>query len=166
MARDIQGDQRLDPRLKWFLSTIPAPVPASAKSRDEILAWAATPEAEAQRAATEAAAARCDTEEHAPSTGLRQWIESVVSQPDGNTIKLQMVRPDTDGVVACVYYIHGGGMATLSSFYGNYRAWSRIVAAYNVAVVLVEFRNSVESSAVPEIAPYPGGLNDCLSGLR
>jgi acetyl esterase len=31
---------------------------------------------------------------------------------------------------------------------------------------MVEFRNSVHPSAVPEIAPFPAGLNDCISGLK
>lgn len=166
MARDIQGDPRLDPRVKWLLSMLPAGEPVDVESREQILAWATSPAGEAARAATEAGTSFCDTEEIAPSAGLRLWTEEVVSAPDGNTIKLQVVRPDNEGTVACVYYIHGGAMATLSSFYGNYRAWARIVAAYGVAVVLVEFRNSVQASAVAEIAPYPGGLNDCLSGFR
>ena len=98
-----------------------------------------------------------DDEDVAPSKGLRFALEDIVSSPDGNTIKLQIVRPDNEETVACVYYIHGGGMASMSSFYGNYRAWARIIAAKGVAVVMVEFRNSVAPSAVPEVAPYPGG---------
>jgi len=35
-----------------------------------------------------------------------------------------------------------------------------------VAVVMVDFRNSVVPSSAPEVAPFPAGLNDCLSGLR
>ena len=55
----------------------------------------------------------CDTEEAAPSTGLRVHTDRVVSTPDGNTINLQVIRPDTDETLACVYYIHGGGMAVV-----------------------------------------------------
>ncbi|MGB3581953.1 MAG: alpha/beta hydrolase fold domain-containing protein, partial [Roseiarcus sp.] len=29
-----------------------------------------------------------------------------------------------------------------------------------------DFRNSVTASSVPEVAPYPAGLNDCVSGLK
>ena len=89
-----------------------------------------------------------------------------MSSPDGNTIKLQIIRPDNDTTLACVYYIHGGGMSSLSSFLGNYRAWGRIIASKGVAVVMVEFRNSVVPSAVTEVAPFPAGLNDCVSGLK
>ena len=35
-----------------------------------------------------------------------------------------------------------------------------------VAVAMVEFRNAVTPSALPEVAPYPAGLNDCVSGLK
>ena len=36
-----------------------------------------------------------------------------------------------------------------------------------MAVCLVEFRNCVQATAtVPEVAPYPAGLNDCFSGLE
>jgi len=31
---------------------------------------------------------------------------------------------------------------------------------------MVEFRNSVVPSAVPELAPFPAGLNDCVAGLK
>lgn len=136
------------------------------KSRDELVADAASPEGAAQYAALAEFMAMGDDETIAPSDGLRFANEDIVSSPDGNTIKLQIIRPDNDETVACVYYIHGGGMASMSSFYGNYRAWGRIVASNGVAVVLVEFRNSVAPSEVPEVAPYPAGLNDCVSGLK
>ena len=47
-----------------------------------------------------------------------------------------------------VYYIHGGGMQTLSCFDGNYRAWGRIIAAQGVAVAMVDFRNALTPSSV------------------
>ena len=31
---------------------------------------------------------------------------------------------------------------------------------------MVDFRNCVTSSSVPEVAPFPAGLDDCVSGLR
>ena len=54
----------------------------------------------------------------------------------------------------------------MSCFDGNYRAWGKIVANNNVAVAMVDFRNSVSASSVPEVEPYPAGLNDCVSGLK
>jgi len=60
-----------------------------------------------------------DSEDVAPTQGLRFANEDIVSSPDGNTIKLQIIRPDNAETLACVYYIHGGGMASLSSFLGT-----------------------------------------------
>ena len=108
----------------------------------------------------------CDTEEAAPSAGLRIYSEKVVSEPDGNSINLQVIRPDNDEEVACVYYIHGGGMASGSCYGGAHRGWGKLIAANGVAVVMVDFRNCVVASSVPEVAPFPAGLNDCVSGLK
>ena len=65
-----------------------------------------------------------------------------------------------------VYYIHGGGMQSMSCYDGNYRAWGRIIAAQGVAVAMVDFRNALTPSSVDEVAPFPAGLNDCVSGLQ
>src|ERR1700722_10905571 len=133
MAYDIAGDRRLDPRIKALLSMLPQLEASDVASRDVLLA-----EANAEGTAEAAEIFRafmdlCDTEEAAPSAGLRVYTEKITSAPDGNSINLQVIRPDNDETVACVYYIHGGGMASMSSFYGNYRAWARIIAANGVA---------------------------------
>jgi acetyl esterase/lipase len=107
-----------------------------------------------------------DSEEIAPSAGLSVRVETLTSAPDGNTIKIRYVRPDNSEILPCVYYIHGGRMEMSSCFEGNYRTWARMIAAKGVAVAMVEFRNSVHPSAAPEIAPFPAGLNDCVSGLK
>jgi acetyl esterase/lipase len=57
-------------------------------------------------------------------------------------------------------------MANMSCYDGNYRAWGRIIAAQGVAVAMVDFRNSVVASTANEVAPFPAGLNDCVSGLK
>ena len=54
--------------------------------------------------------------------------ESFRSEPDGNTIKIQYIRPNTTERLPCVYYIHGGGMQVMSCFDGMYKAWGRIIA--------------------------------------
>jgi acetyl esterase/lipase len=90
----------------------------------------------------------------------------VVSSPDGNAINIRFIRPEGSETLPCVYYIHGGGMQTLSCYDGNYRAWGRIIAANGVAVAMVDFRNAARASSVPEVAPFPAGLNDCVSGLK
>eukprot|EP00903_Cladosiphon_okamuranus_P003106 g3104.t1 len=107
-----------------------------------------------------------DNDVLAPSEGLSISEHEFTSNPDGNTIKMRLVRPDSDTPLPCVYYIHGGGMAALSCYDGNYRAWAKIIAAQGVAVAMVDFRNAVVPSSAPELAPFPGGLNDCVSGLK
>jgi acetyl esterase/lipase len=57
-------------------------------------------------------------------------------------------------------------MKTMSCYYGNYQAWGRMIAANGVAVAMVDFRNAVSPSSAPEVAPFPAGLNDCVSGLH
>lgn len=84
----------------------------------------------------------------------------------GNLVNIQFIRPANGKILSCVYYIHGGGIATMSRYYGNYRAWGRMIAAQGVAVAMVDFRNAVRASTAPEVAPYPAGLNDCVSGLK
>jgi acetyl esterase/lipase len=107
-----------------------------------------------------------DSEEVAPSTGLDVSTIEFTSEPDGNTVKIQFIRPQTDEVLPCVYYIHGGGMQTMSCFDGMYRSWGRIIANQGVAVAMVDFRNCLNPSSAPEVEPFPAGLNDCVSGLK
>jgi len=54
----------------------------------------------------------------------------------------------------------------MSCFDGMYRAWGRIIAAQGVAVAMVDFRNALTPSSAPEVAPFPAGLNDCVSGVK
>jgi acetyl esterase len=166
MAYDIAADIRLDPRLKAILAGMPGESRGDVDSRETLLAEANSEAARQQAEAFRAFQEVCDSEQVAPSAGLRVHTEKVVSQPDGNTINLQVIRPDNDETVACVYYIHGGGMASLSAYDGMYRGWGKIIAANGVAVVMVDFRNAVTASSVPEVAPFPAGLNDCVSGLK
>jgi acetyl esterase/lipase len=167
MAHDIAADIRLDPRLKAILAAMGDLGPrGDVDSREAMLAEANSEEARQQAAGLRSFMEMCDTEEAAPSAGLRVHTEKVQSQPDGNTISLQVIRPDNDETVGCAYYIHGGGMATLSCYDGMYRGWGKIIAANGVAVVMVDFRNCVTPSSAAEVAPFPAGLNDCVSGLK
>lgn len=167
----IAADPRLDPRIKAvFGEMVFGGDGGDAASREEVLARASTDSAKAAQEGLKSFLALCDTEEIAPSKGLKIHTEEVASKPDGNTILLQVIQPEAPAAAKaaqpCVYYIHGGGMASLSCFYGNYKAWGRMIAAQGLTVVMVEFRNAVTPSAVPEVAPYPAGLNDCVSGLK
>ena len=166
MLYDVAADIRLDPRIKTLLASIPAESQGDVDSRETMLAEANTEAARRQAELFRSFIEVCDTEEAAPSAGLRGYSEKIVSEPDGNSIHIQVIRPDNDEQVACVYYIHGGGMAALSCYDGMYRGWGKLIAANGVAVVMVDFRNAVSPSSVPEVAPFPAGLNDCVSGLK
>ena len=166
MAYDVAADIRIDPRIKAILAGLDAEGGADVDSRETLLAESNSAEAQQQAEMFRQFMDLCDSEQAAPSAGLRVHTEKVVSTPDGNTINLQVIRPDNDQTVACVYYIHGGGMASLSCYDGMYRGWGKIIAANGVAVVMVDFRNCVVASSVPEVAPFPAGLNDCVSGLK
>lgn len=163
----LSEDPRIDPRLKEVFGAMPVFAGTDVASREVLLEEAATDAAMAGLAAFQELMATADTEEIAPSDGLTDSVETFTSEPDGNTIKVMFTRPDDAGeVTPCVYYIHGGGMKMLSAFDANYRAWSRIIARQGVTVAMVDFRNSIVPSSAPEVAPYPAGLNDCVSGLR
>ena len=166
MTRDIAHDERLDPRLRRLLGLFPTTKLGDVADREELLAEANSPAAAEAREAFRLVQDLCDTEEAAPSTGLSVTRTEFVSQPDGNSVKLQVIRPESEAALPGVYYIHGGGMAQMSCFDGMYRGWGKHIAANGVVVVMVDFRNCVSPSSAPEVAPFPAGLNDCVSGLR
>ena len=166
MSPDVANDPRLDPRIRHLLESFPATTLKDVANREELLAEANTPEAKEAREAFRSVLDMCDTEEAAPSAGLSVSTTQFVSEPDGNTVNLQVIRPESDVALPGVYYIHGGGMATMSCFDGMYRGWGKHIAANGVVVVMVDFRNCVVASSAPEVAPFPAGLNDCVSGLR
>ena len=90
---DIANDQRLDPRLKALLAAMPYTPSTNVDSRDEMLAEANQPEAIAQREMLTAMFDAMDSEEIAPSAGLDVSVHDVTSSPDGNTIKVRLIRP-------------------------------------------------------------------------
>jgi acetyl esterase len=167
MSPKLNDDPRIDPRIKALLGAMPVPDGGGdAASREQVLAEANGADAVAARVALEGFMAMCDDENVAPSTGLDVSIHEFTSSPDANTIKLQLVRPESRGPLPCVYYIHGGGMQVMSCFDGIYKAWGRIIAAQGVAVAMVDFRNCLVASSAPEVEPFPAGLNDCVSGVK
>ncbi|MCP5066552.1 MAG: alpha/beta hydrolase [bacterium] len=162
----INDDPRIDPRLKALLGAMALPEFKNVANREELLERAASAEAKAAVAVMKNFMEMCDNEDTAPSAGLTTTTREFISEPDGNTIKLQLIQPESREPLPCVYYIHGGGMQAMSCFDGNYRAWGKIIAAQGVNVAMVDFRNSITPSSAPEVAPYPAGLNDCVSGLK
>jgi acetyl esterase/lipase len=166
MASKIVEDPRIDPRIKAMLGGMDAGRLGDVESREALLAEANRPEALAREAAFDGLMARFDTEALAPSKGLSIDTHAFTSAPDGNRVNVLFMRPEREEPQACVYYIHGGGMQTMSCFNGLYRPWGRMIAQAGVAVAMVDFRNALRPSSAPEVAPFPAGLNDCVSGLR
>ncbi len=162
----VMDDPRIDPRIKAILGAMVLPPAADVSSREELLTQANSDAAKVASEGLKLFLGMCDTEEIASSAGLKTTTLEFNSEPDGNRILIQYIRPDSNEQLPCVYYIHGGGMQAMSCFDGNYRAWGRIIAAQGVAVTMVDFRNALTPSSAPEVAPYPAGLNDCVAGLK
>ena len=75
-----------------------------------------------------------------------------ISNPDNNHVPFVFFRPkkyNQMDKVPCVYYLHGGGMSSLSVFYSFYQVWLRRIANQNVAVFAIDFRNSLTPSKNP-----------------
>lgn len=163
----ITEDPRIDPRIKALFGAFDFDrSQGDIGSREELLAEANSDLAQQMRSAMTAFMEMSDTEEIAPSKGLSITEHRVVSQPDGNEINIRFIRPDGSERLPAVYYIHGGGMQAMSCYDGNYRAWGKIIAAQGLAVAMVDFRNALSPSSVEEVAPFPAGLNDCVSGVK
>ncbi len=162
----LADDPRIDPRIKTIMGMMPSAPQPDVASREALLAEANSPEGLAARAQLEQFMDLVDNEDIAPSTGLEISTREFTSEPDGNTVKIQLIRPESDEPLPCVYYIHGGGMQVMSCFDGMYRAWGRIIAQQGVAVAMVDFRNCLMPSSAPEVLPFPAGLNDCVSGVE
>ncbi len=168
MSNKITDDPRIDPRIKAIFGAMAMGLGdgKDVESREQLLAAANTEAAIQAREALRGFMEMCDNEDIAPSAGLSIRTETFTSAPDGNTINIQFIRPDTGDTLPCIYYIHGGGMAVMSCYDGNYRAWGKMLAAQGVAVAMVDFRNALTPSSASEVAPFPAGLNDCVSGLK
>jgi acetyl esterase len=163
----LADDPRIDPRIKAMFGVMPPVPPAGdVESRKSLLAEEASELGQAIAAGQAAWGEGIDTEAVAPSEGLKITTERFQSAPDGNEILVMLIRPEGAGPLPCVYYIHGGGMQMMSCFNGLYRAWGKVIAAQGVAVAMVDFRNALRPSSALEVAPYPAGLNDCVSGFR
>jgi acetyl esterase len=166
MSNKMIDDPRIDPRIKAIMAGMTMAAQTDVGSREELLLMSNTEEAKAGAEQMRQALEMCDLEVIVPSAGLTVRTETFVSAPDINTVNIQFIRPDNNDVLPCVYYIHGGGMQTMSCYYGNYRAFGKMIAHNNVAVAMVDFRNALTPSSAPEVAPFPAGLNDCIAGIK
>jgi acetyl esterase len=166
MASKLALDLRVDPRIKAVFAEFELPRPTNVASREEMLAEEGTESATARAAGMKAFLDAMDTEAIAPSGGAGRAHGAIHFLPRRQFGQHPIYPAGQRQDLPCVYYIHGGGMATMSCYYGNYRAWGRMIAAQGVAVAMVDFRNAVRASSAPDVAPYPAGLNDCVSGLK
>jgi acetyl esterase len=168
MENKIKNDPRIDKRIRAVFGEVDfdSVTTTNATTREEILAEQETEEAIQGKAVMEMINNSPHYKEVVTDEGLVTYTKEFISSPDGNNIKIQYIRPDTDEKLPCVYYIHGGGMMVSSCFDELYAAWGRCMARQGVAVAMVDFRNAMWASSAPEIAPFPAGLNDCVSGLK
>ena len=168
MTNKIKDDPRIDKRLKAVFGDMPVDsvMNSAAKTREEILEEQNSEAAQQGKDVMQMINNSPHYKEVVPEEGLVTTTKEFTSQPDGNTIKIQYIRPDSDETLPCIYYIHGGGMMISSCFDELYGAWGRCIARQGVAVAMVDFRNCMWASSAPEVAPFPAGLNDCVSGIK
>lgn len=164
----LLADPRIDPRIKKIFGSFEHPAVSDLSSREEMLDIIGSDEAREMIAAEAEFYRSTVASDWDPAVEILHETKEFISRPDKNIVKMDLVRPrsGSEDILPCVYYIHGGGMAYLSAFDDHYQTWGRMIAAHGVAVAMVDFRNCMLPSSAPEVAPYPAGLNDCVSGLR
>ena len=150
-----------------MMAMMPTAAQTDVASREALLAEVNRPEAVAQREQMTAMLEMLDNEDVAPSKGLdvstleftstsgRQHGEDPVHPPAGRRRRCRACTTST-----------AAAWPAMSCFDGMYRSWGRIIANQGVAVAMVDFRNCLTPSSAPEVAPFPAGLDDCVSGLR
>ena len=167
MSKIIKG--KLDPRVKAFVDAQPKPDSAKIEknlTREDYLKRVDTPKFQQNLEVMKSFGKMVENAGLVSMEGLKVYSEEITSQPDGNKIKLQVIRPDNSETLPAVVYFHGGGMAIMSCFDGMYKVWGSMIAQTGLAVIMVDFRNSQVPSSTPDIGPFPAGLNDCVSGVK
>ena len=96
----LSEDARIDPRLKQMFGSMPeGPSLGDAEDRDQLLAEANTVEAIQQRKAFEGMSEAMDNDQVAPIEGLTMARMAVPKGPQGQTLNINFIRPDTDEVL-------------------------------------------------------------------
>ena len=175
----MADDPRLDPRQRPLLKMMEGRGSSSAmviskesekdNTWEEIYARANTPARQKQMQATFKMMEGLGDTNSVPVSTLDVQEGTFISNPDNNHVPFVFFRPkkyNQMDKVPCVYYLHGGGMSSLSVFYSFYQVWLRRIANQNVAVFAIDFRNSLTPSKNPIVAPFPAGLNDCVAGIQ
>ena len=112
MTDRFKNDRRLDPRLVPLLEGLDQTMSkfSDVDSREAALEVVNSPEelmkAEGMKMMMEAA----DDESVVPNAGLIIERKTIVSTPDGNSVDMNFIRPDTDETLPLCFYIHGGGI--------------------------------------------------------
>ena len=157
---------KLDPRLIPILSNIKLAVPRRFASRDEILSSIKHPKViQKHMLFQKTIDSLFETINHSFEC-LKVEEKSFLSCPDNNSVPVQVTRPKYKKDLPCVIYFHGGGMAQMSCFDTMYAAWAKHIAQHGVCVIMVDFRNALWPSKNPIVAPFPAGLNDCVSSVQ
>jgi acetyl esterase len=156
----LAADKRIDPRIRRMFGHRPMTTLSDVGSRAELLTTVD------QYASLMSLFEEFDYEVLVRSKGFEVNSHTLKSKPDGNEINIQIVRGIGGRNLPCVYYIHGGGMQWGSYREPHYQAWAKLIASQGVAVALIDFRNAILPSSVPEVAPFPAGLQDCRSGAE
>ncbi|MDC0253584.1 alpha/beta hydrolase [Bacteriovoracales bacterium] len=86
------------------------------------------------------------------------YEDYLVRVREGEKLKIRSYRPkDKEGLLPCLYYIHGGGMIMGSVENDDYNA-SMLSEELGAVIVSVDYRLAPEDV-------YPAQLNDCYDGL-
>ena len=163
----ITEDLRIDPSIREFFGSMPDPVnQGDVENREQLLEEANSPTAVAFRKQMEGQWKNVYREDSEVPAGLTSTTLEIKSSPDNNGIKILFMRPNLDEATPCIVYLHGGGMSSGSCFDAPFRTWGRRLVRNGVAVAMVDFRNCMVPSSSDEVAPFPAGLNDCVSGVK
>ena len=163
----ITEDLRIDPSIRKFFGSVPDPVnQGDVENREQLLEEANSPAAVAFRKQMESQSENVYKDDMEVPDGLTRTTFEFKSTPDGNVVKVLFMRPNSDHAVPCIVYLHGGGMSSGSCFDAPFRTWGRRLVKNGVAVAMVDFRNCLIPSSSDDVAPFPAGLNDCVSGVK
>ncbi len=163
----ITDDLRIDPSIRRFFGSVPDPVnQGDIENREQLLEEANSPAAIAFRKQMEGQWKNVYREDFEVPAGLTSTTIEFKSSPDSNEVKILFLRPKLDEAIPCIVYLHGGGMSSGSCFDAPFRTWARRLVRNGVAVAMVDFRNCMVPSSSDEVAPFPAGLNDCVSGVK
>ena len=109
----ISEDKRIDKRLKgMFMAEMDAVdiMQSDLSTRELIIEAQQGEKAKIGQSLMEMVFNSTHFKETVPEEDLITTTEEFISHPDGNTVKIQYIRPDNDEIVPGVYYIPGGGM--------------------------------------------------------